>query len=122
MNKITIKINIDRIDKSKIKSRSYKNKSGVDVTVREYEVEVIPIREEKVVHSTDKYDFVKVGFASDRSVKRPDGKWEDGTILGDAIEIRSKSGQVRVTGQNGDGTINFEDIDDGSINPDDIPF
>lgn len=114
MNKITIKLNIDKIDRSKIKSRSYKNKSGIDVTVREYEVEIIPIREEKVVHSTDKYDFVKIGFASDRSVKRPDGKWDDGTILGDAVEIRSKTA--------GERTVNMDDIDDGSINVDDIPF
>lgn len=121
MNKISIKLNIDKINKSKIKTRSYTNKSGANITVREYEVEVVPIREEKVVHSTDKFDFVKIGFVSDRSVKRPDGSWEDGTILGDAIEIRTRTDSQEPADDEPSVQIGGYNMDD-IIDPDEIPF
>lgn len=118
MNKINIKINIDKIDRNKIKTRTYKNAAGIDVTVKEYEVELMPIREEKVVHSTPEYDIVKVGFLSERSVKNASRGWDNGTIIGDAVEIRNKEKPKEKDP--------FDDIvqdDTGdAVNVDDIPF
>jgi len=124
MNKINVRINIDKIDKTKIKSRTYKNAVGVMVTVRELEVEILPIREEKIVHTTAEYDFVKVGFMSDKSVKNANGTWDNGTPLGDAIEIRKKAVAPEPVVELdifGDPVPEAEDT--GAVpNPDDIPF
>lgn len=49
-----------------VKSRSYKNKEGEEVTVQEVKFELVPMKEDnwKVIHEADKYKLVKTHFAA----------------------------------------------------------
>ena len=65
MSKIQITLDADKL-RPLIKNREYTNRNGETVTVREVKAELVPLKEEnqKVVHSTDKYNLVKTHFVS----------------------------------------------------------
>jgi hypothetical protein len=85
------KIDVSKINKNNIKERKFKNKDGELITVKELELEIKDVKEEKVLHTTAQgKQLVKVGFISEKSYQNGEGKWENGTILGDVTEWRDK--------------------------------
>ena len=109
MNKITIQIDVTKIDKAQIKDGKY------------LKLEVVELKEPKDVTRADKslvtgtkqdgtaWKLVKTHFVSMESTKNDDGTWNNGTIIGDASK--------------------FEDVDptetkpqESTIADEDIPF
>jgi len=89
MKKLTLRLDLTKIDKSKIVERSFAKQDGTTVTEKNYNFELVPLKEEKVVKTTDSYVLVKVAFLADKSVKGADGKYVNGAVLGDALEFRN---------------------------------
>lgn len=86
MKKLALRIDVTRINKEKIVPRTYE-KDGKTITEQNYDMEVVYVGE-KIIKTTDKYELVKVGFVAEKSEKGEDGKYINGTILGDALEFR----------------------------------
>lgn len=89
MKKLTLRLDLTKIDKTKITDRTYQKQDGTSVTEKNYNFELVPLKEEKVVKTTDKYVLVKVAMLADKSIKGADGKYINGTVLGDALEFRN---------------------------------
>ena len=110
-----VKIDVSKINKNNILERKFKNKAGELITVRELECEIKDVKEEKVLHTTDKgKQLVKVGFISEKSFQDASGQWQNGTILGDVTEWRDSIKETSKT----------DDIEypEDEINQEDIPF
>lgn len=112
MKKLTLRIDLTKIDKTTIVDRTYQKQDGTSVTEKNYKFELKPLNEEKVVKSTDKYVLVKVAFLAEPSVKGADGKYINGTIIGDALEFRNvEDVRPNVVPSGYDGAIADSDLD-----------
>lgn len=118
MKKLSLRIDLTKIDKTKIVDRTYDKQDGTSVTEKNYKFELIPLKEEKIVKSADTYTLVKVAFLSEPSVKNPDGTKTNGTIIGDALEFRNIEEQPIPTGQGYKGTVGTGEVSDTT----DIPW
>jgi len=112
-----IKIDLAKIDRSKIVERKYTTQDGVEHTAKEYSLDVIPLKAPKfIAESKDKqWQFTKTHFLAEPVSKEEKEKGVKGNIVGDAIEISKKD--------------NFDDIADSIkidgdrvINTNETPF
>jgi hypothetical protein len=117
MQKLKLQIDVTKIEKDKIIPRTYINKGGVEVTVKDLNLEVVPLKEKKFIKDTEKGTLYKTHFVAHASTKNDDGTWNNGSIIGDGITFEPKGDNVPPQARE-DG-IKFPDED---INPDDIPF
>lgn len=117
MNKLKLQIDVTKIDKTLIVDRKYTNKEGVEVTVKDLNLEVIPLKEKKVIKETDKGIIYKTHFVAHASTKNDDGTYNNGAIIGDGISFEFKDTQSVPPQAKEDSNYPKEDI-----NPDDIPF
>ena len=79
MNTITVKIQENReenlsvgeVAKQLLEKRTYKNKDGEEITVKELVFELIPLKPEsqKTIYQHEKFDLVKTHFAVKRQTK-----------------------------------------------------
>ena len=90
MQKQTLVLNVTKINKDKITTRSYTNNEGQEVEVKELKIDLVPLKQTKVIHEKDNRQLVKVGFATEPSVKNEAGEWVNGAILGDIVEWQDK--------------------------------
>jgi hypothetical protein len=116
-NKIKLTLDVTKIEKDKILSRTYINKGGVEVTVKDLNLEVVPLKEKKFIKDTEKGTLYKTHFVAHASTKNDDGTWDNGSIIGDGITFEPKGDNVPPQARE-DG-IKFPDDE---INPNDIPF
>lgn len=117
MNKLSLRLNLAKIDKSKITPRSYTNQAGVEITEQNYDIEIIPLRNEKLIKEGDTWSLWKTGFISEKAVKKADGTYDNGNVLGDVTEMRSKKTSESVSPRVTPGGYTGE-----VANLDNIPF
>ena len=116
MRKYTTKLDVTKINKDKIVSRTFTNKQGQEITVKEIELEIVPIKETKeIFNKCDGRRLMKVGFISEKSIKNEDGTYTNGTILGDVTEWQD----VPRVGNTG---VEYPDPADPHVHIDDIGF
>lgn len=116
MQKYSFTIDVTKIDKTKIKERTYQNKNGEDVTVKEYAFEAI-LNKNEVVKTGDTWEMVKRGFITGKGVKLDDGTYSKEPIFGDVIEIRNIESKPIPEGKG----IDMSEFT-GEVDTDDIPF
>lgn len=121
MSKISIKIDLGKIDKSKITERKYMNKEGVEVVVKELALDIVPLKEKKVIKEGDTWSMVKTHFVAEPQTKEERANGQPSNILGDGIVFEDKliNKIVSVPMTKEEEEIEFPGDD---INPDDIPF
>jgi len=107
MKKLSITIDLAKIDKSRINTRTYENSQGEIVTVKEYKMDIVPLKEKKVIKTGDTWRMVKTHFVCDTATKEEREAKTKTTFLGDAMQ--------------------FEDIDPMQVEteemkPEEIPF
>mgnify|MGYP006317356507 CR=1 len=114
MQKYSFTIDVTKIPKEKIIARTYQNKAGVDVTVKEVEFEAV-INKEELITSGDSWQLYKVGFVTFKGKKLENGEYSKEPIFGDVKEFRGTqqaSNTKAVEGKGYDGTVaNTEEID-----------
>ncbi len=104
MEKITITIDLNKINKERIQTRTY-TKDGVEVTVREYKMEVVPLKAKKIIKDSGSWVLYKTHFVCDSQTKEEREAHKNTSFLGEGIMF-------------GDNKGNTEE----SINPQDVPF
>lgn len=68
-NKITVTLDLLKIDKSRIVDRVYKNKEGVEVKVKDYQIEVIELNNPKLIKEADTWMLKETHFVTDAPTK-----------------------------------------------------
>lgn len=90
MQKISIKIDLSKIDKTKITERTYTNKEGKEVTVKELALDIVPLKEKKVIKEGDTWTMVKTHFVAEPQTKQERDNGQPSVILGDGIVFENK--------------------------------
>ena len=63
MSKINVTLDASKL-RNLVSKRTYKNKDGQDVEIQEVKFELVPVKEPKTIHTTEKYRIDKTHFAS----------------------------------------------------------
>ncbi len=108
MDKITIKLDVSKIDKSKIIARKFTTKDGKEVTVNEITLDIVPLKETKLLKDGDTYQLWKTHFVAIPQTKEERANKVKSAILGDGVIFKDK--------QVPQGELSAD------INPDEIPF
>lgn len=80
MKPIEITLNLSKIDKSRITERTYEDKNGVPVTVKEYKMTLVPVKDKKFVTKKDNWQLFKTHFLAEKR-----GKDEEKNYIGDGF-------------------------------------
>jgi hypothetical protein len=104
MKKLTATVRVTGIDKAKIVERKFKNKEGKEEVVREFKLDLIPLKERKAIVSGEGWVMFKVGFVTMSPTKEEKQAKTKLPIIGDVIEFEN------------------EEKPQVEIKPDDIPF
>jgi len=113
--KINLKLDVSKIEKDKIKPRTYTNKEGVNVTTQDLDLELVELKEKKLIKEGDTWIMYKTHFVAHPSVKNADGTYTNGSIIGDGVVFEDRS----ATPQAASPTNEYPEEE---INPEDIPF
>lgn len=133
MEKINITLDLGKIDKNRITTRTFVNRDNQQITVKEYKLEIVPVRERKLIKSGDTWDMVKTHFVAEPTTKDERDRGIQGNILGDGIQFISRTGYQNgyqtmpaapVAAPSYDNTARrMPGVDTSQrINPEDIPF
>lgn len=92
--KISLTIDVSKIDKTKIKERNFINKGGVEVTSKDYKIDVIPLKEPKVIKEGDTWRMVKTHFVAEPQTKEERDNGQPSNIIGDGIVFEDKNTNI----------------------------
>jgi hypothetical protein len=87
MKSIKCKIDVTKIDKSRIKERTYQDRDGKTITVKEYEFEVVPLKEPKIVLSNERYTLSKTHFLAESKTKEEREANKKTVYIGDGLQF-----------------------------------
>lgn len=90
MSKISITIDVSKISKNKIVERSYVNKEGVNVTLKELKLDVVELKTPKVIKDAPTYQIIKTHFVSEVQSKEERESKTNSKIIGEGITFKSK--------------------------------
>jgi hypothetical protein len=96
--KITISIDVTKIDKSKIVDRKYTNKEGKEVLQRLYKLDIIPVKDERMVKDGGTWKIVKTHFVAESQTPEERKTKTKGIIIGDGVVIRNNDHGVDMGG------------------------
>lgn len=108
-NKIIVKIDLSKINKSKIEDKSYKNEAGFEVKQKMYSMELIPTMT-KTIKEADTYKLVKKYFVAEGQTKEERTNKTKTPILGDGLIFENKGEKVEVNTYGGEPEIDADSI------------
>lgn len=94
MKKIFVTLDLAKIDKSKITSRSYKKRDGTEVLSREFRIEIIPLKEPVIAFDKGYTKGWKTHFVTDSISKEEMDAGKKATSLGDGIVFENRGESV----------------------------
>lgn len=111
--KITLQLDLSKIDRSYIRDNEFTTKGGEVVKQKLYTVEVVPLKQEKFIKegvgkSGNKWQMVKTHFVAEKRDKDAEANY-----IGDGVQFRYPEDDF-------DG-VDTQPVND-NINSDDIPF
>lgn len=89
-DKIIITLDVGKISKSKIVSRSFQTKAGETVKVNELTLEIVPLKEMKILKEGDTYQLIKTHFVAEQSTKEEKAAKLKSKIIGQGVMFRNK--------------------------------
>lgn len=85
MEKISVTIDLTKIDKTRIVERKYLNADGTEGVAKEYKVDVVPLKQVKVIKSTPQYTMIKKYFVVQAQTKEERVAKAPSIFVGDGI-------------------------------------
>ena len=121
MSKINVTLDVSKISKDKIVSRTFKNRDGEEVTVKEYKVELIELKAPKFVKEGEGWKMIKTHFVVEAQTKEERANKVDQNFIGDGFVFEEKSSPTNEFQQLRDNhNSQFKKEDEPNV--DDIPF
>lgn len=113
MQKITINIDVSKITKSKIIKRTYINKNNEEVSVNELKLDIVPLKEPKLIKDGDTWTLYKTHFVAE--IQTPDEikRKEKSKIIGDGVCFISKEDKRNLEEKSENTTD--DDVDESQI-------
>jgi hypothetical protein len=90
MEKISITIDASKLTKSKITARTFTNKEGKEITSQDIKLEVIPVKEPKLIKEGDTWSMWKTHFVAEVQSKEEREQKIKSAIVGDGIIFKNK--------------------------------
>jgi len=90
MDRLNIKIDVSKIDKNKIITRSFNTIDGNTITVREISLDIVPRKEAKLLKDGDTYQLWKTHFVAIPQNKEERANKIKSVILGDGTMFKDK--------------------------------
>lgn len=124
MNKITINIDLTKLDKTRIQERTYTNKNGQEVTVKEYKMEVVPLNLQKTIKEGDTWLLRKTHFVCDAQTKEERTNKKETVYLGEGVMFQDRVNRVGQTQKEVSRTedISMKDVTTSEEYSSHIPF
>jgi single-stranded DNA-binding protein len=98
MSKTTVTIDLTKIDKSRIDTRTYTNREGVEVTVKEYKLDVVPLKQERALKKTDgtliggdTWQLMETHFACESQTKEEREANKETVYIGKGVQFQDKT-------------------------------
>lgn len=88
--KITVKIDVSKIDKTKIVSRTWTDKEGQSRTVKELVLDIVPLNETKLLKDGDTYQLFKTHFVAEQQTKQEREAKSRSKIIGEGTMFVNK--------------------------------
>ena len=112
MQKISITIDLSKLDKTRIVPRTYTNKEGIEVTVKEYKMDVVEMKPEnqKSVFKGDGFEIVKTHFVTNTATKEERAEKAQTGFLGEGVSFKDTK------------EVSLDDIDTSGDIDQSIPF
>lgn len=123
MEKISVTLDLSKIDKDKMTERKYTNRDGKEVVIQEYKFDLVPLKTPKFIKDGGKWTMEKTHFAAEAQTKEERMAGEKSTFIGDGFIFRTKEEVTEQVEQTDEQKAVF---DNGDINneemADEIPF
>ena len=87
MQKIIITIDLNKIDKERINTKTYTNKAGEEITKKEYKMEVVPLKKKKLIKSGDTWELYKTHFICDNQTKEERKEGKEVNYIGEGVQF-----------------------------------
>jgi hypothetical protein len=94
MNKINIRIDVLKVPKDRIVERRYKDKNNHEVICKDLKLEVVPLREPKLIKEGADWAMYKTHFVALEQTKEQREAKEKSVIIGDGISFLKKGDDV----------------------------
>lgn len=117
-NKLSISIDAEKA-RQLIETRSYKNKDGVEVTIKEIKFDLVEMKQEsrKVLYDGDNLQMVKTHFAVKPQSKEERDAKQDVVYVGEGVSYEFKGSQ-----NNSSNGTSFQPVTKLTEPQDDLPF
>jgi hypothetical protein len=112
--KISITIDLTKINKNKIVERKYTNKDGQEITEKEYKIDVIPTNSPSIIKEEPTYTMIKKYFVAEAPTREEREQKVKTPILGDGIVFEQHDNKMIDEVLKKIGSI--------EISSDDVPF
>ena len=87
MQKISVTLDLTKIDKSRITERKYTDKNGVEHVAKEYKLDIIPLKSEKFVAEGTWGKMFKTHFVVQAQPKEEREAKADSVFIGDGFRF-----------------------------------
>ena len=87
MKKIMITIDLNKLDKERINIRKYTNKEGEEVIIKEYKMEVVPLKKKILIKTGDTWKLDKTHFVCDKQTKEEREEKKETNFLGSGVQF-----------------------------------
>lgn len=85
--KLNITLDLSKINKDKITARTFTSKDGVEVTVKEYKIEAIPLKEPKLIKEGDGWNLIKTHFVVEAQTKEERTAQKKSVFVGEGLQF-----------------------------------
>lgn len=97
--KLNIRLNVSKINKDKIFEKKYKDKDGNDVVEKLYNMDVIPLKERKMISQGDGWTMYKTHFVVEKQTKEEKDAQKQSNFIGEGFEFESNRAVVDEDGR-----------------------
>lgn len=111
--KLSIKIDVTKIPKNKILPRSFQTKAGETVTVKELALDIVPLKETKLLKDGNTYQLWKTHLVAVQQTKEERDQKVKSLIIGEATMFVNKQPPADDAGPDSQAPV--EEVDADSI-------
>jgi len=118
-NKISVTVDVKKIDKTKLKANKYTDKNGVEHDELNFTFDLVELNDQKTLKVGDTWIMRKTHFAAIPQTKEERDAKTPSVFLGGGVQFADKDGVPEGAGTQNAKTLDQEFPDS---NPDEIPF
>ena len=102
-NRISVTLDLSKIDKSKIEDRKYTTKDGVEHSAKQYRFDLIETQEKKKIKQGDGWAIYKTHFAVESRTKEEREQNVKSSYIGEGTQFLPSTNEVLDTMDSDDG-------------------